>query len=58
VSAGVLFVAMLAAIEAGYRLGRRTKWQTPESSRSHINAMQASLLGVVTDARIRCLITL
>lgn len=44
--AGILFVSMAFAIETGYRIGRRSDY-TSEPSRSHINAMQASLLGVL-----------
>lgn len=43
----ILFVSMLLAIEAGYRLGRRAEQRTDESSRAHVGAIQASLLGVL-----------
>jgi hypothetical protein len=43
----MLFVSMLLAIEAGYRLGRRAEKRTDESSRAHVGAIQASLLGVL-----------
>jgi len=44
---GILFASMLFAIEAGYRIGRRTKSLTSEPSKAHINALQASLLGIL-----------
>jgi len=44
--AALLLVSMLLAIEAGYRIGRRPR-QLRESVQSHINAMQASLLGLL-----------
>jgi hypothetical protein len=44
---GILFVSMLIAIEVGYHLGRRTEARTNESSRAHVGAIQASLLGVL-----------
>lgn len=43
----ILFVSMLLAIEAGYRLGQRAEQRTNESSRAHVGAIQASLLGVL-----------
>lgn len=45
--AGVLFVSMLIAIEIGYRIGRRGEHRASESSRNHVNVIQASLLGVL-----------
>lgn len=42
-----LFVCLVLAIEIGYRIGRRSREATNEESRSHINAIQASLLGVL-----------
>ncbi len=45
--AGVLFISMIVAVEAGYRLGLRAQSRATESSRSHINAIQASLLGIL-----------
>ena len=46
--AGVLVVAMVIATEAGYRLGRGVGSRSDdEPYRSHINGLQASLLGVL-----------
>ena len=45
--AGILFVSMALAIEAGYRAGLRTQTNANESTRAHINSIQASLLGVL-----------
>ena len=45
--AGILFSSIVAAIELGYRAGRRTQVLASESSRDHVNAIQASLLGVL-----------
>ena len=46
--AGVLVVVMAIATEAGYRLGRRVGSSSDdEPYRSHINGLQASLLGVL-----------
>lgn len=45
--AAILFVSMALAIEVGYRFGL---WQAPatsESSKAHVNAIQASLLGLL-----------
>jgi hypothetical protein len=44
---GILFVSMLIAIEAGYRLGRRVELRANESSRSHVGAILASQLGIL-----------
>jgi hypothetical protein len=44
---GILFLSMLVAIEAGYRLGARIETQVSPASRAHINAVQASLLGIL-----------
>jgi hypothetical protein len=43
----VLFVFLVLAIEAGYRLGRRGQAHADEASKSHVNAVQAALLGVL-----------
>ncbi len=45
--AGLLFLALAAAIEIGYRLGMRAMSTASDSSKSHINTIQASLLGVL-----------
>jgi len=44
---GILFASMLIAIELGYLLGRRNEARVNESSRTHVGAIQASLLGVL-----------
>lgn len=43
----VLFITLVLAMEVGYRLGRRTQARTDAEAKSHINAIQASLLGVL-----------
>jgi hypothetical protein len=46
----VLFVSMLLAIEAGYRIGRRIKWTSGEDRdafKAHINMIAASMLGIL-----------
>jgi hypothetical protein len=45
--AGILFFSIVAAIELGHRIGRRARVLASESSRDHVNAIQASLLGVL-----------
>lgn len=45
--AGGLLVAMLLAIEAGYRLGRAHEREETAPARTHVNAIQASLLGIL-----------
>ena len=45
--AAVLFVTMVAAIEVGYRLGRSRQASVAETTRTHVNAIQASLLGIL-----------
>lgn len=45
--AGLLLVSMVAAIEIGYRIGCRAQATANESAVAHINAVQASLLGVL-----------
>lgn len=45
--AGVLLVSMLVAIEVGYRLGRRARGSADDSGMAHINAVQASMLGML-----------
>ncbi len=42
-----LAVGMLAALELGYRLGRRRALDTREALRTQINSVQASLLGLL-----------
>ena len=44
---GILFASMLIAIEVGYLLGRCNEARINESSRTHVGAIQASLLGVL-----------
>ncbi len=43
----VLFVCMVAAAEVGYRIALRFSGSSSESSRAHVGAIQASLLGVL-----------
>jgi uncharacterized membrane protein (Fun14 family) len=43
----VLFVSLALAVEVGYRIGRRVQGRASEASRSHVSAVQASLLGVL-----------
>lgn len=43
----VLFVSMVACIEAGYRIGQRSQAAANEASKSHINTVLASLLGIL-----------
>ncbi len=45
--AAALFVSMVAAIEVGYRLGLRNQVEVTSPSKSHIDAVQASLLGML-----------
>jgi uncharacterized membrane protein (Fun14 family) len=47
VIAGVLFGSMLLAIEIGLRIGFRAKNSSNEASRSHVNAIQSSILGIL-----------
>lgn len=44
---GILLVSLLAAIELGYRVGRRSAAEVEEASRTHVNTVQASLLGLL-----------
>ena len=44
---GVLLVTMAVAIEAGYRIGRARQGVTDDATRTHVNAIQASLLGIL-----------
>jgi hypothetical protein len=45
---GLVFLAlMLAASEAGFRLGRRPGKQTSEDTKSHISTVAAGILGVL-----------
>jgi hypothetical protein len=43
----VLFALLLAALEGGFRLGRRIGVDASESAKAQINTIQASLLGVL-----------
>ncbi|MGB0132744.1 hypothetical protein [Dokdonella sp.] len=45
--AGSVLVSMVAAIETGFRIGRRSAEGASASSLSHVGAIQASLLGVL-----------
>ena len=41
------FALMLAATEAGFRLGRRFESQTPENVKSQISTIEAAILGIL-----------
>jgi len=43
----VLFVSLLVAIEAGYRIGLNRESNLAESYKTQVNALQASLLGIL-----------
>lgn len=43
----ILFISLVLAIEVGYRLGRRRHPRSNDASKSHIQAIQTSLLGVL-----------
>jgi hypothetical protein len=43
----VFFALMMAATEAGYRLGRKSEANLPESTKSQISTVEAALLGVL-----------
>ena len=45
--AAALLVAMLLVIEAGYRLGRAHEREESTTAKAHVNAIQASLLGIL-----------
>ena len=45
--AGVLFGSMLLAIEIGLRVGFSAKNSATEASRSHVSAIQSSILGIL-----------
>lgn len=45
--AGGLLVAMLLVIEAGYRMGRAHEREETPTAKAHVNAIQASLLGIL-----------
>ena len=47
VLASLLLAGLFLAMELGYRLGRRRQAHAPEAVRSHINGIQASLLGIL-----------
>ena len=44
---GILLLSLVLSIEAGYRFGRRAEQRNNDSSRAHVGAIQASLLGVL-----------
>jgi len=44
---GVLLVAMIAALEAGYQIGRRRERRSNDGEKSQLNAVQGSLLGLL-----------
>ena len=43
----LLFLALMLATEGGYRVGRGSNGRTSESTKTQINTLQASLLGVL-----------
>ena len=45
--ATILFVSMTMAIELGYRIGLKILNKVSEPSRTHVNAIQGSLLGIL-----------
>lgn len=45
--AGGLLVAMLLVIEAGYRFGKAHEREESPTAKAHVNAIQASLLGIL-----------
>ena len=45
--AAILFVAMLLAIEVGYYFGRRIRLSADDGFKSHVNAIAASLVGIL-----------
>jgi uncharacterized membrane protein (Fun14 family) len=45
--AGILFVSMAVAIEAGYRLGRQPRVAADDSFKAHVNGIAASLVGIL-----------
>ena len=45
--AAILYVSIALSIEAGHFLGRAAQGRTTEPSKAHVNAIQASLLGVL-----------
>lgn len=47
VIAAILFLSMIVSIELGYRIGLTVHRRATEASRVHVNAIQASLLGVL-----------
>ncbi|MBL8697552.1 MAG: hypothetical protein JNK67_04230 [Alphaproteobacteria bacterium] len=47
VIAAVLFVSLVAVVELGYRLGLRSRHTASEDAKSHINAIQGSILGIL-----------
>jgi hypothetical protein len=47
VIAAVLFVSMALAIEAGYRIGRRSTGPAAAAAKPHIDAIQTSMLGIL-----------
>lgn len=44
---GLLFASMALAIEAGVRIGLRTTAAANEATKSHVNAIQGSILGIL-----------
>lgn len=44
---GVFFVLMMAALELGYRLGRKVEAGIPQNTKSQISTIEAAILGVL-----------
>jgi hypothetical protein len=45
--AALLFVSMALAIELGYRIGLTRKASADDAARAHVNAIQASIMGIL-----------
>ena len=45
--AGLLCVSMLAALEAGHRLGRRRAAAASDAAKAHVGNLQSSMLGIL-----------
>jgi FtsH-binding integral membrane protein len=43
----ILFISLIVAMEVGYRIGRKVQTRADAESKSHVNAIQTSLLGVL-----------
>ena len=43
----ILFISMVITIEIGYRIGLKQEIKTNESSKIHLNSIQASIVGIL-----------